>query len=240
MLMLNSRNVTLSGLPANRRSVVLRLRRGGRDPIELGDNEVLLVEAGTAIGPGQAALARERDAAAAAGGTSKIIVPNEMDYLDDGDVLAVELQRPAVRVLYRRNSQHNSFLLTERCNHYCLMCSQPPKDVDDDWIVDELFQAIPLVSPETRSLGFTGGEPTLLGDRFLRLVRDMRDHLPATSLHILSNGRRFVDPQFARAYAAIERCDARHTHLLRIVADPRLHRAGRRCVRRDRPGHSQP
>ena len=29
-----------------------------------------------------------------------------------------------------------------------------------------------------------------------------------TALHILSNGRRFVDPQFARAYAAIEHPDA--------------------------------
>ena len=31
------------------------------------------------------------------------------------------------RALYRRNSSHNSFLVTERCNHYCLMCSQPPR-----------------------------------------------------------------------------------------------------------------
>ena len=124
------------------------------------------------------------------------------------DVLAVELQRPAVRVLYRRNSLHNSFLLTERCNHYCLMCSQPPKSVNDDWIVDELFQAIPLISPETREVGFTGGEPTLLGERFLRLVRDMREHLPTTGLHILSNGRRFVDGRFASDYASIAHPDA--------------------------------
>jgi hypothetical protein len=27
-------------------------------------------------------------------------------------------------------SAHNSFLVTECCNHYCLMCSQPPRDVD--------------------------------------------------------------------------------------------------------------
>jgi His-Xaa-Ser system radical SAM maturase HxsC len=208
MLTLNSRNVVLSGLPSDRRSVVLRLRQGGPQPLMLGPNEALLVDTGTAIGPGQTVLALERDAAAAANAASRVIVPNELDYLVDGDVLAVELQRPAVRVLYRRNSQHNSFLLTERCNHYCLMCSQPPKDVNDDWIVDELFQAIPLISPDTASLGFTGGEPTLLGDRFLRLVRDMREHLPATALHILSNGRRFVDPHFAHAYAAIEHPDA--------------------------------
>jgi MoaA/NifB/PqqE/SkfB family radical SAM enzyme len=31
----------------------------------------------------------------------------------------------------------------------------------------------------------------------------MRDHLPSTALHILSNGRTFADPEFTRAYAAI-------------------------------------
>lgn len=208
MLMLNSRNVVLSGLPTGRRSVVLRLRQGGPEPVTLRPDEALFARPGAVIGPSQTVLALERDASIAACAASQIIVPNELDYLGDGDVVAVELERPAVRVLYRRKSQHNSFLLTERCNHYCLMCSQPPKDVNDDWIVDELFQAIPLVSPETRSLGFTGGEPTLLGDRFLRLVRDMREHLPATALHILSNGRRFVDPGFAHAYAAIGHPDA--------------------------------
>jgi hypothetical protein len=28
-------------------------------------------------------------------------------------------------------SAQNSFLVTERCNYYCLMCSQPPRDVDN-------------------------------------------------------------------------------------------------------------
>jgi His-Xaa-Ser system radical SAM maturase HxsC len=208
VLTLNSRNVALSGLPADKRSMVLRLRRGGVQPVTLGDNEALLADGGTAIVPGQMVVVLKRDAAAAAGVASRIIVPNELDYLADGDVLAVELQRPAVRVIYRRNSQHNSFLLTERCNHYCLMCSQPPKDINDDWIVNELFQTIPLISPETKSLGFTEGEPTLLGERFLRLVSAVKEQLPATALHILSNGRRFVDPSFAHAYAAIGHPDA--------------------------------
>jgi His-Xaa-Ser system radical SAM maturase HxsC len=207
MLMLNSRNVRLSGLPQDRRSTVLRVRQGGLEPTSLQGNEAVLVAPGTVINPDQIAVVLERDAEAIDKANKRIVVPNEFDFLRDGDVLSVELQRPGVRVLYRRNSQHNSFLLTERCNHYCLMCSQPPKDVNDDWIVDELFEAIPLISPETREIGFTGGEPTLLGERFLRLVRDMRDHLPTTGLHILSNGRRFVDAQFASDYAAIAHRD---------------------------------
>ena len=98
--------------------MVVRLRQEGPEPVELGPNEALLSEPATAIGPDQTVLVLERNAAAAASATRRIVVPNEFEYLRDGDVLAVEPERHAVRVLYRRNSQHNSVLLTERCNHY--------------------------------------------------------------------------------------------------------------------------
>ena len=210
MLMLGSRNVSLKGFQENVQSLVLRVRKGEPLPLAIASNEVLLADAHTAIAPNQTVLTLECDAAEVAArlnGGRLVTVPNDFSYLGDGDVLAVVLERPAVRVLYRRQSLHNSFLLTERCNHYCLMCSQPPKDINDDWIVDELFDAIPLIAKETHEIGFTGGEPTLLGDRFLKLVTDMRDHLPTTALHILSNGRSFADPRFAQAYAAIQHPD---------------------------------
>jgi len=112
-----------------------------------------------------------------------------------------------IRVLYRRTSQHNSFLVTEQCNHYCLMCSQPPKDVDDSWIVGEIREVIPLISPETRSIGFTGGEPTLLGDAFLQILHLTRAYLPRTAVHVLSNGRRFADPDFTKRYSDVHHPD---------------------------------
>lgn len=81
------------------------------------------------------------------------------------------------------------------------MCSQPPKDVDDTYIYAELERAVPLIDKETHEIGITGGEPTLGGERFLNLLRSLRDHLPRTAVHVLSNGRRFIDPGFAAAYA---------------------------------------
>jgi len=207
MLVLGSRNVVLRGFSADTRSTVLRLRAA--DPAEpLGTNEARLFTQGTSARPRETVFLLERDAASASPDRDRVVViPDDFEYLADGDVVAVTHNRPAVRVLYRRQSNHNSFLLTERCNHYCLMCSQPPKDINDDWIVDELFEAIPLLAKDTREVGFTGGEPTLLGDRFLKLVSDMRDHLPATALHILSNGRRFSDAGFTSAYAALAHPD---------------------------------
>src|ERR1700722_6743358 len=66
-----------------------------------------------------------------------IRVPSKFDYLGEGDILGFEPTSGRFRTLYRRASAHNSFLVTDRCNHYCLMCSQPPKDVDDSWILHE-------------------------------------------------------------------------------------------------------
>jgi His-Xaa-Ser system radical SAM maturase HxsC len=209
MLTLASRNVRTAGFASDKRSIVARVRVGGSKPIDLTDGELLLATRDTTVVPGQPVLMLERDQAAvvprAVGPT--VIAPNEFDYLQDGDVVSIGVDRPGLRALYRRNSPHNSFLLTERCNHYCLMCSQPPKDVNDDWLADEIFDAIPLIAKETAEIGFTGGEPTLLGNRFLRLVSDMKTHLPTTALHILSNGRRFSDACFANAYAAIQHPD---------------------------------
>jgi hypothetical protein len=51
-------------------------------------------------------------------------------YLAAGDVIALDPESRLFRVLFRRASKHNSFLVTERCNHYCLMCSQPPRNVN--------------------------------------------------------------------------------------------------------------
>jgi His-Xaa-Ser system radical SAM maturase HxsC len=129
------------------------------------------------------------------------------NYLADGDVIAFDASSRRFRVLYRRASEHNSFLVTDRCNHYCLMCSQPPKDIDDSWIIDEISDAIDLIDPHAKAIGFTGGEPLLDWRRFLAILAKMRDRLSETSVHVLSNGRAFVDDTVATAWAEIRHPD---------------------------------
>ncbi|QCI96349.1 MULTISPECIES: His-Xaa-Ser system radical SAM maturase HxsC [unclassified Novosphingobium] len=136
-------------------------------------------------------------------GAASVAAPDQAKFLGQGDVIAVDPRRKAVRVHYRRSSPYNHFLLTERCNNYCLMCSQPPRDVDDAWVAQEVLRAIPLVDRDAAEIGFTGGEPTLLGERFLELVQAAAAHLPRTALHILSNGRRFADGRLAARLGAI-------------------------------------
>lgn len=139
---------------------------------------------------------------------SYTVVSKEYSYIGDGDVVRLSSHRGGdIRVLFRASSPHNSILVTEQCNHYCLMCSQPPKDIDDSWILDEIEQLIPLIPQDTPEIGFTGGEPTLAGDRFLRILELAKSYLPRTVIHILSNGRSFKDNSFTQKYSAIEHPD---------------------------------
>lgn len=132
-----------------------------------------------------------------------IKIPTKFNYLADGDIIGVRHQSTRFRTLYRRDSKHNSFLVTDRCNHYCLMCSQPPKDVDDRWILDEIRAAIPLIDKDTPSLGFTGGEPLLDWREFIKVLTECRDQLPKTAIHVLSNGRAFVREDVLETWSGV-------------------------------------
>jgi His-Xaa-Ser system radical SAM maturase HxsC len=82
------------------------------------------------------------------------------------------------------------------------MCSQPPRVVDDGYLVDEILEAIPLMSRDTQEICITGGEPTLLAEKFLQVIEATGRWLPKTTLHVLSNGRLFT-LEFARKIQAI-------------------------------------
>ena len=118
-----------------------------------------------------------------------IRAPSSLQYLSTGDILRFSPRKGQISVLYRRSSAFNPILLTERCNSNCIMCSQPPRDIDDSFLVRDYLEAIPLMSDSTSELGLTGGEPTLLGEDLIRLIRCCKHNLPQTALHMLSNGR---------------------------------------------------
>lgn len=129
-----------------------------------------------------------------------------LDYLTDGDVIYLS-PSGFVRTLYRRNSASNFLLTTDQCNSLCLMCSQPPKQVNDFDRIREHLRLIDLIAPETSELGITGGEPTLFKDDFLHLIRYCKDRLPNTALHVLTNGRLFYYRDFAYKLGEIEHPD---------------------------------
>ncbi|WP_084799530.1 His-Xaa-Ser system radical SAM maturase HxsC [Bradyrhizobium sp. Ai1a-2] len=141
-----------------------------------------------------------------------IAVSHQFDYLADGDVIGIHHASKRFRTLYRKNSRHNSFLVTERCNNYCLMCSQPPKDADDGWILDEIVESLPLVEPSLSYLTFTGGEPLTNWRAFVEVLAQCRDQLPNTAIQVLTNGRAFADSKIVDAWSAI-----RHPNLMAAI-----------------------
>lgn len=131
----------------------------------------------------------------------------ELEYLKDHDVIKFRPIDSSINVLYRKEANANAFLVTERCNSFCIMCSQPPRDIDDHYLVDDMLAALPLIHQDTREIGITGGEPTLWGDDFIRLIRASKTHLPRTGLHVLSNGRNFKRMELASKVAQINHPD---------------------------------
>lgn len=115
-----------------------------------------------------------------------------LEHLADGDIVSVG-NDGNINTLYRVNSKQNTLLATERCNSNCLMCSQPPRDRNDIPILYEIHkQLIPLIPKDCVELGISGGEPTLMGEMFYTLIEEIRDKLPDTEIHVLTNGRSFA------------------------------------------------
>jgi His-Xaa-Ser system radical SAM maturase HxsC len=133
----------------------------------------------------------------------QIVVPLKYDYLGEGDVLGFDHSSRKFRTLFRRDSAHNSFLVTERCNNYCLMCSQPPKVVDDRWILAQIKESLALVDPTTRALTLTGGETLSDWVEFIDLLKECRRLLPTTAVQVLTNGRAFASSRIVDAWRDI-------------------------------------
>lgn len=136
------------------------------------------------------------------GDTVSVSRLRDPNVVGPGDVLRIQEGSSLVSVIYRRGANANTLFVTERCNSSCLMCSQPPRDDDDTWRVTELAQAIQLIDADLPHLGFTGGEPTLLGSRFAGLLSLCGHALPDTELHVLTNGRLLAERALAMDLAS--------------------------------------
>ena len=162
-----------------------------------------LLMAGEPAPPGFPVYLGHFGAEAPAENVNFVELPATLDYLSPGDIVSLEGNGERISVKWRQKSSQNHLLLTERCDHFCLMCSQPPKTRDDDYLMDEAFEVVRLLPRHTAGIGFTGGEPTLYGERLIELLRLCSTLTPDAGVHVLSNGRRFSDPGFAASSASI-------------------------------------
>lgn len=122
--------------------------------------------------------------------------------LNDGDVVRIE-KDGMVNILYEISSHQNVIFSTNRCNLNCVMCPQP-SGTDEEGMHNNNLKLISMMSSErTKSIAISGGEPTLLGERFCELIKSYKEILPKTSVIVLTNGTRLKDLEFVRQITMI-------------------------------------
>lgn len=125
-------------------------------------------------------------------GNFKIFSDNENLY---GDVfIFFPTKKYSLRVI-RRSSNHNTILFTEKCDQLCVMCSQPPKNIESKWLFPLYQKAIELSDPK-KTIGISGGEPTLYKKELFSILLNVYDKRKDLSFHILSNGQHFDNNDF--------------------------------------------
>ena len=111
------------------------------------------------------------------------------------DVLLIDPVRKVAHRLVRATSPHNAFLVTERCDQLCTMCSQPPKKHHVDLF--QLFQQAAILAPKGMTIGITGGEPMLFKKQIFELLRRTLAARPDLSFHVLTNAQHFEETDLA-------------------------------------------
>lgn len=134
-----------------------------------------------------------------------ICVVNSIEDFHEGDIVIIN-NKGEIIFVYEINSLHNALMVTEKCNHRCIMCPQPPVLKERDKTPFNL-KLISLVNRNTREIGLTGGEPTLIGDNLFKLIKHIKKDLPRTAISILSNGVRFADNEYALKLALCKHPD---------------------------------
>ena len=108
-----------------------------------------------------------------------------------GDIVLLDPARSTMQRLIRAGSRHNTFLVTERCDQLCVMCSQPPKKTHHDNFLH--FERAALLAPRHAVLGFSGGEPTLYKRQLFDLLDRVHVKRPDLRFHVLTNAQHFSE-----------------------------------------------
>jgi His-Xaa-Ser system radical SAM maturase HxsC len=107
----------------------------------------------------------------------------------DEDVLFIVPWRKTAHRLIRAASPHNTFLITERCDQLCVMCSQPPKKQHFDMF--PYFETAALLASENSIIGLSGGEPTLFKSELFEFLKRTMTSRSDIAFHVLTNAQHF-------------------------------------------------
>jgi len=126
---------------------------------------------------------------------------SDIASLCEGDIVLIE-PNGTIQVLIEKESDNNCLFLTDRCNCSCVMCPQP-KEEEGNNQSEIALDLIELMDRQSKCLGLTGGEPTLLGGKLVDIINCCKRRLPSTRLELLTNGIKFEDLGYVKQLAGI-------------------------------------
>lgn len=130
------------------------------------------------------------------------ISPGEFSLFYDGDIVLIHPDGN-INFLWESEQSNNAFFLTGACTCDCLMCPQPPQAHSSEHLATSQAILALVDSGYSGEVCLTGGEPTLLGDKFISFLGQCAQALPSASIVVLTNGKRFADYGFASQMASL-------------------------------------
>jgi len=126
----------------------------------------------------------------------------DLKILKENDVVLIEPDGK-VSVLWEATLRNNGILLTTACDCNCLMCPQPPVP-RSSYYLNVAYKVLNMVDPSySGEICLTGGEPTLLGKRFIQFLDQCSHKIPRSSIILLTNGKRYANFNFAKEVAKL-------------------------------------
>jgi His-Xaa-Ser system radical SAM maturase HxsC len=118
-----------------------------------------------------------------------------------GDIVSIGVDG-TIKVEYEYGSPHNYIFATNRCNCHCLCC---PNNQDEKTIFSNIDHSLKLINlieeKDISCLVITGGEPTLVGEKLIDLLKKCKKRFPNTLILLLSNGMNFSDNDYVKKVA---------------------------------------
>ena len=133
--------------------------------------------------------------------TREVLHFEEIQEIEEYAIIKIERNSIYLSILPSSNAQ--TLFFTNRCNHYCLMCSQPPTTDNDDYLIKDNMKIIELLDKNIEVIGISGGEPTLLAKNFVKIIKKIREELPNTYIRVLTNGRAYTNEKFVKSISDV-------------------------------------
>lgn len=130
---------------------------------------------------------------------------NDLSKFSEGDVVTIS-KEGTISFVYEINASQNVILATEKCNHRCIMCPQPPVSKEDSRLNFNL-RLISLMDKNSTEIGFSGGEPTVVGDDLFILMKAVNKQCPKSSTTLLTNGVMLANMHYATKLAMCQMYD---------------------------------